>query len=154
MVPRKSVLKAAVQGAVGIEPRNSGAYRQAIDRVKISPEEHFAIVLGFDRIDGPVGPPQKSVLKVTVESTVRIQPRNSVSAYAIDATEKTPNEHFVIDLRRDRPDVAVSTGRPILKASVQSAVRIEPRNPVTLYAIDCVEHIFDRLDEVILNLFR
>src|SRR5262249_28084733 len=94
--PGKSALKAAVESAVCIEPRDSRAV-DAIDRSEVARHEYLVVSLHRDRKDGAVSPS----LKAAVQRAVRIEPRNVVEVLPIDVGEFAPNEHFAIALYRD-----------------------------------------------------
>src|SRR2546425_858993 len=81
--------------------------------------------------------------KAIVQGAISIEPCNVIAALVIDFGEEASNEHLVIALHHDRKDEAVGSGESVLKAAVQSAVRIQPRNIGAAHAIDCGEGTSD-----------
>ena len=123
--PRQSVLKLAVQGAVNIEPRDVVA-AYAIDRGEVAPDEHLAITLHRNRTNDSTA---RSVVERAVKRSVRIESHELPTA----------DQHLAIALHRDRKDWEVGPRKSLLKGAVQRAVRIEPRNMVSVHAIDHAE---------------
>ena len=79
-------------------------------------------------------------MKAGVKGSIRVETRNRVAVHAIDRAERAPDKHLAIALHRERPNLAVGTGKSVLKFGVKRAVRIEPCNIVTdPLAIDCIE---------------
>src|SRR5438046_4089441 len=87
--------------------------------------------------------PGMSVQKATVQSTVRIESRDSTAGHTIDGGEASSDEHLAIALHSDRIDgrrsicvTATGAGQSVLKADVQRAVGVKSRNIVSAHSLD------------------
>ena len=129
---RKSVLKATVHAAVGIDPRN-GVAGHTVDRREATPDEHLAIALDRDRGNDAwrlfrASYPGKSILKLAVQRAVCVQPGNIGATDTIDHGEFAPDQHLPVALHRDGRDArnridvgidaAAGPGKSVLKAAV------------------------------------
>ena len=123
--PGAAVLKGAVERAIRIEPHNPAPKVYAIDCREVSADEDLAVALHGDRVNGwrAAAPADfsHSVLKAGVQSAVRIEPGNHVSARAIHETEVPSCEHLAIALHRERRD---ECGRIITGHSDQSVFEV------------------------------
>src|SRR5438552_18189844 len=110
---RKSAIKATVQCAVRVKSSDRFA-SHAIDIGEGSPDEHLAIVLHYDRIDGATTGEGSCALKVCIQSAVEIEPRNIGAAHAVDRRESASDKHLAVSLHCDRRDIEeVDAGKSI-----------------------------------------
>src|SRR5437867_4614753 len=102
----KDVVKARVQTAIGIEPRDS-VMGGRIPSHQAAPNNNLAVTLQGQRKNRRER--EESTLKPVIQGAICIEPRNAIPLPTIDRVEPSPNEHLGIALhcyRSNPPDAA------------------------------------------------
>src|SRR5437899_3163902 len=79
------------------------------------------------------------MLKLAVQVTIRIKSRDVSMAYAVNGGETAANEDPAVAMDGDRPDNGEPTTyarKPVLKASVNLAIRVKPYNSAATHTVD------------------
>src|SRR5262245_4741355 len=122
----KSLLEAAVQSSIGIEPADPDAGWLAGGR-EFSSDQDFAVLLNENRYDRTVWPVAR--VKQIVHLSVVVQARDQISIDAVKGGEISSDQHLAIRLRGNGPDTSVKeTTFPTcsrIERHVEAAVRIQ-----------------------------
>ena len=105
----------------------------AVDRSKISANQHLAVSLRCDRAHQPVG--TAAGVKAEVQRTIRVESGEMIPAGGIEVQEGAAKQHLAIRLRRDRHHNIIRPGARI-ESTVQIAVRVKSRDSIEVDAID------------------
>ena len=127
-------VKVGVQCAVAVQPRDGAAHQAAVERVEVARDQHLAVGLDRQGVDRVVCP--GAGVKAGVQRAVTVQPRDAVAACAVDRGEVAPDERLAVGLDRHGIHQDIRPGAGV-KAGVQRAIGVQPRDAIAPRAVDC-----------------
>src|SRR5688572_16765217 len=146
-------IETAIKASIGIEPGNPAVVR-AIDEEEIASDEHLAIRLDGDRTypvkkRGDAG----ARIKTGVQTAIAMEPCNASPVRPIESKECASDQHLSIRLQHDCRNAPMrpSRSRARIETGIQTAVGIEPGNPVSGSSINGREMAGDKYPAVRLN---
>src|SRR6266404_2257673 len=101
----------------------------------IPPKFPPRIIFPSDCTDIVVGP-DHAVLKARVQTAVGIESRDPVACHFVDRIKAPSNHYLAVGLQRHRSDSKPGPEHLVLKAFIQTAVGIEPRDTGAAHAVD------------------
>src|SRR5436309_438367 len=93
-------VKARVQAAIAVKPRNAIASR-AVVASEPPADEHLAVALQGDGVDPVVC--ASAGIKGRIESSIAVKPRNPVASRPLVTAEPAANKHLRVTLHRGGP---------------------------------------------------
>ncbi len=124
-------IKACVQTAVGIEPRDVTA-RDAVYLSENSSDHDLAVGLNSNGVNALIR--ATAGIEAHIDAAIGIKPGDEISRHAIDLSKPAADDHLAVGLRRDREDPAIGAA-PRIKGHVHAPIDIQSGDPAACDAI-------------------